>query len=442
MSGTVQPGGGGADRIRFIGLFIWGIASLFFLYEFFLRTFFGTLEPEIVKALQLNATTFSILGSAYYLTYGIMQVPVGVIVDRFGVKITAIIATVLCGLSALLLAGATNFGVGLAARLLMGFGSSFAFLILLVVARDWFPRKNFGLFAGLSQFIGTLGPILAGGPLVAVLQDGDVGWRTAISSLGFFGFVLTILCALFLRGRKAKQNGEIRFLLPKLSVGQQVGMLLKTRQAWYVAIYSALIYTSIATLGAIWGTRVLIAKGLPHDQASDMDSVLWIGYAVGCPIAGYISDTMKRRQVVLIAMAVLAFLATTALWAVPSGTLLVFGTIFFVIGLAGGAQNVGFAAIVEKVSDRLSATSMGLNNGLMLLFDTVNPILFGLLVTITMTDGGTDFTASNFNYALAYIPILCLIALAISIFLIRETYCKPELEPTLLDPNTPPHRPE
>ncbi len=70
---------------------------------------------------------------------------------------------------------------------------------------------------------------------------------------------------------------------------------------------------------------------------------------------------------------------------------------------------------------------MGLNNGLMLLFDTVNPIVFGFLVTLTLKDkSATVFDAENFKYALTYIPILCLIALFVSVFCLKETYCKPQ----------------
>jgi MFS family permease len=438
MTGSVAagPGGGGTDRIRAVGVFVWAIAAAFFLYEFFLRTFFGSLEPQIMKSLQLNAATFSVLGSCYYLTYGLMQIPVGIVVDRFGVKATTVFAASVCGASALLFAAAQGFALGLAARLLMGFGSSFAFIILLVIAREWFPRKNFGLFAGLSQFVGTLGPILAGGPLVLVITREHVDWRVIISGLGFAGFVIAVLGLLFVRGRKSDDPDRLRLLLPRLGVGQQVKMLLKNRQAWFVALYSALIYTSIATLGAIWGTRVLIAKGLTQETAGDAVSVLWIGYAVGCPLAGFLSDTLRRRRSVLVGMALLAFLATGSLRIFEEGGLPLFGTIFFVIGFAGGAQNVGFATIVEKVTDRLSATSMGLNNGLMLLFDTVNPVIFGLLVTITLKNKDTEnFTAENFDWALAYIPGLCLVALLVSVFLIRETYCKPQQDVVLLDPS-------
>lgn len=436
MSGASIPGAhSGADRITLMGTFIWSIAAVFFLYEFFLRTFLGSLEPQIIKALHLNATTFSIIGSIYYLTYGLMQIPVGILVDKFGVKLNLTFAAVICGLSAMLFATADGLVMGLVSRMLMGFGSSFAFICLLVIAREWFPKKNFGLFAGLSQFVGTLGPILAGGPLVVFLKTEGLGWRELITSLGFVGFGIAALGLIFVRGRKQKTGAEhVRLLMPKMDLKHQLAMLFSNRQAWLVAIYSALIYTAIATLGAIWGTRVLIAKGLTQELAADAVSVLWVGYAVGCPVAGYISDRMRRRKFMLVVLAVLALVSTLLLRLIDAGSFTLFATLFFLIGFAGGAQNVGFATIVEKVSDRLSATSMGLNNGLMLLFDTVNPVIFGFLVTITLANRASDdFVAKNFDWALTYLPFLCLLALIVSLFLIRETYCRPQHDVTLID---------
>ncbi|MCF7791691.1 MAG: MFS transporter [Victivallales bacterium] len=421
------------EKITLIGVFIWSIAAVFFLYEFFLRTFLGSLEPQIMKSLHLNAETFSMIGACYYLTYGIMQVPVGLIVDRIGVKAAMVFATSLCGISAIAFGLSPDFICGFLSRLLMGFASSFAFICLLVIARTWFPKERFGFFAGLSQFIGTLGPIIAGGPLIMFLKYEHMDWRTFITGLGLFGFVLSFLCLIFVKSKKGVKEDQLVFAERKISLKRQLKSLFGNKQAWMVAIYSALIYTSIATLGAIWGTRVLIAKGLNQVHAAGAISVLWIGYAVGCPVTGLISDLMKKRREILIFVAILATFSIFALGIIDNGSFELFYFIFFCIGFSGGGQNVGFATIVEKTSDKLSAASMGLNNGLMLLFDTVNPLIFGFLVMVTMTDRSSDaFTSQNFYMALMYIPVLTAIALFLSIFFIKETYCKPQQDLVLL----------
>lgn len=438
MSG-VAPGGqdGGAEKIRMIGIFIWLIAALFFLYEFFLRTSLGSLAPQIKHSLNLTPETFAMLGSAYYLTYGLMQVPVGIIVDRLGVKTTMVFACTVCGISAFIFASAESFGLGLTGRMVMGFGSSFAFICLLIVARAWFPKKYFGLFAGLSQFVGTLGPILAGGPLIAFLKHEHIDWETFFYGLGFFGFVLAVLSLLFVTVKKRRDPQRIIYIQPGISLKQQVAQLLTNGQAWSVAIYSSLIYTCIATLGAIEGSEVLTAKGISEEVAADFDSLLWVGYAIGCPVMGWLSDFIRRRTIVMSCLGVLAVSSTGLLWLLNDASAEVYAVIFFCIGFTGGAPNVGFATIVEKVSDKIAATSLGMNNGLMLITDTMTPIVFGFLVTLTLVNPQQEnLDASNYIYALGLLPILCLIATLVSVFLIRETYCRPQQDMIIVSPQT------
>lgn len=175
-------------KITFLGTFIWLIAAAFFMYEFFLRTFVGSLAHQIIPQLHLDLETFAIIGSAYYLAYALMQVPTGLLIDRFGVKKIMIIATATCAVSGILFSLSDGFFMAFISRVLMGIGSSFAFICLLVIAYNCFPKKNFGFFAGASQFFGTMGPILAGGPLVYILSKHHGDWRTLIFSVGIFGY--------------------------------------------------------------------------------------------------------------------------------------------------------------------------------------------------------------------------------------------------------------
>ena len=110
--------------ISTLGLIIWGLAALFFLYEFFLRTFVGSVAHQVIPDLKLNAETFAIIGSAYYVAYGVMQIPVGILADKFGVKILMVFATLVCVVSTFLFAHADGFSTAFISRLLMGFGSS------------------------------------------------------------------------------------------------------------------------------------------------------------------------------------------------------------------------------------------------------------------------------------------------------------------------------
>ena len=103
-----------------LGLIIWLLAALFFLYEFFLRTFIGSIAHQLIPDLHLSAEQFAILGSSYAVTYGIMQIPVGILIDKFGVRFNLAFAALICGLATILFTQIDSFHGALASRVLVG----------------------------------------------------------------------------------------------------------------------------------------------------------------------------------------------------------------------------------------------------------------------------------------------------------------------------------
>ncbi len=415
------------NKITMLGLAIWLLAALFFLYEFFLRTFVGSVAQQIMHDLSLNAEKFSLIGSAYYLAYGAMQMPVGILVDRFGVKRILIFATLVCGAATFWFAHSMSFLSAFSSRLLMGFGSSFAFIALLVIAVNWFPKRFFGFFSGMSQFIGTMGPLLAGGPLIILMQATHVDWRTSLSYIALFGVVLAILILFVMRNKpRGAQNNTI-YLTHEKPLLTRLKQLFKNPQAWVIALYSGGNYFSMALLGAIWGTQYLQVRGLTQAHAASIISLMWLGYAVGCPLAGVTSDLLKRRKVVLIACAVFGVLASSLITYVQLN-LVLYCVVFFCLGLAASGQNVGFAAIAEHVGVDIRATALGMNNGMMEVFSASFPIIVGVLINQASHGDSKHLVASDFYVAFSVMPIAFTIALVLAIFFIKETYAKPQKE--------------
>lgn len=412
-------------RMSMIGMIAWFIAALFFLYEFFLRTFVGTIAEQLIADLHLSVKQFTLVGSAYYLAYALMQIPVGILADKFGVKKIIIFATLVCALATVLFAHAHSFLAAAAGRFFMGFGSAFAFVSLLVIAANWFPRRLFGFFAGASQFIGTMGPVLAGGPLIAWLHAAHLGWRSALSTVGAFGIVLALLTLVFVKNKPRGGEATVLFLSKTSSLSSRLRRLLKTRQVWVVAIYSASVYVALAVMAAVWGTNYLQSLGLTQDFAAYMISLAWIAYAIGCPLLGYLSDRLHRRKPFLVACAVLGLVSTLLIVYVPLPAKWCYGVLFFLLGFAATGQNVGFAAIAEHSSPSVKATALGLNNGMITLAAAIVPILAGVLITqFNHAAIAQSISPHAFVIGLSLLPAMYLIAVIVSLCFFRETFCK------------------
>lgn len=424
------------NKLSMLGLIIWVIAAVFFMYEFFLRTFIGSVAHQVIPDLHLNAETFAILGSAYYVAYAAMQIPVGILLDKFGVKLTLAFATLLCGLATLWFAHSTGFTSAFISRILMGLGSAFAFVSLLVIVMTWFPHRYFGSFAGVSQFVGTMGPLFGAGPLIALMNENHESWRMALTSVAVAGLSLFILVVIIVKNKPRGAKQQLIFLELSTPVSQRLLKLFKNKQAWVVSLYSATIYISIALLGAIWGTEYLQAKGMPQNLAADMISISWLGYAIGCPLTGVVSDLIKRRKPVLLFCAALGIIVTVFIISIPyTRSLLVFGLLFFGLGLAAAGQNIGFAIMSEHVDRATRATALGLNNAAIMLTGAIVPPVVSYFINLH-AHGSSHLVAKDFTAALMVMPILCSVAFITAMFFIRETFCKSQKDKIVLQLDT------
>lgn len=420
-----------SKTVPIAGLIVWICCLIFYLYEFFLRTFVGTVAESIIHDLSLSAEQFALMGSAYYFTYSLMQIPVGYITDRFGAKKVVILATLLCALSLFLFSNSNHFLLAFLSRFLMGLGSSFGFVTLLVVITNWFPARLYPVFIGLSQFIGTLGPLLAAGPLITLLKSLNLGWRATFIYISLFGVLFGFLMFFLFKNKPRDISKDSLVIERPKSLLFQMSTLFKNKQAWLIAFFSALSYESVDFLGAVWGTFYLQSRGLSYSLSGYTISIAWLGFATGCPLTTLLSQKLKRRKPILIILSLIGFASTFLMIFVQLNPIWLYQITFFFIGIAASALNLGITIIVEHVEISVKALALGFNNGLIILFGAIVPILTSFLIHLPKD---TQPAPENFQKGFLVMPAMFLIAFFIACFFIRETFCRPQKQTIVLDP--------
>lgn len=419
------------NQISIKGITVWLVCALFFMYEFLLRTVLGTFQHPLMSDLALSPVTFAILSStAYQIIYGLMQIPVGIITDRFGLKRTLFCAVLFCALANVGFAFTHEFTTAVIFRLLMGFGASFGFVCLLVAVYDWMPHKNIALFIGISQFIGTMGPMLAAGPFNTLAQNEVINWRLLFLGLAIFGGFLALL-VLFFVDKNRRTQGKFIILSRPTHITTNLSRILKQKQTWYIAIFSASVYFAIEYLSENEGISFLLKKGFSSGFSSYMITVAWLGYALSCPLLGFISDKIQRRKPVLLISAVIAFIALTGIIYLPLGKGLTL-VCFALLGFGAAGQSVGFAVMSEQCKGDYLAAGLGFNNAMIMMFAAANAPLIGML----LSNLSKVYPTGLASYQNAFLIMLGLVMLAIimSIFGIQETFCKSMRENTSLTP--------
>jgi MFS family permease len=185
---------------------------------------------------------------------------------------------------------------------------------------------------------------------------------------------------------------------------------------------------TMLAFGGLWGVPWLVSvQSYTTTEAAAVTSMIFVGWAIFSPLAGWASDRMGRRNIILRAGSVIALLALTLLvYYTPSKTSLLM-ILIFLIGAGGSAMTVCFGSVKELNDANYSSTSLGLMNMCIVGSGAVMQPLIGWLLdsnwTGEMLDGARVYAASNYSLAFTSLLILNSTAFVAALFL-RETRCR------------------
>ena len=275
-----------------LGILICAVGAMFYCYEFILRIVPGILQNELrISFGNISASVFGQLSALYYFAYSPMQLPVGILMDRFGARKLLFLACFCCSLGSYLFGFYSSITVAGIGRFLVGFGSSFAFVGVLASAVSWLPQKCFSTVAGLMTTLGMLGLVYG------EIKISSLANSLTLANINYLfvgaGFILTIIIFAVV---KDNPNDKYSKELPILDFFKQVGVILKSKRIWIIGFIGACLYTSLSIFGELWGNEYLaIAHNLSKTQSAKTISYMFIGWGIGAPISGFISDKINSR---------------------------------------------------------------------------------------------------------------------------------------------------
>lgn len=397
-------------------------ATLFFFYEFIQGNMFASIAANIMQDFQIQADKMAYLSSVYYLSNVLFLFVAGMVLDRFSIKKTLLIAMSLCVLSTGVLAFAHSFYIALACRFVTGIGSAFCFLGPVRLASHWFPPKRMALVTGAIVTMAMTGGMLAQYPLVKLVAL--VGWRQAVLYVGMLGLVMLLFMALWIKEKPATILKKDHQTIKVLSAAKKAYL---NPQYIRAAFYTSLMNMATAVFGALMGTLYLEQRlSIDAEQASMINGMLFFGAIIGSPLAGWISDKMGLRILPMKAGVVLSLIV---LWAILYLPLSLTGMmiLFFLLGVFTSAQVISYALVAESSSPSMTATAVSvisiITQGGYLVYQN----LFSNLLThgkgMHFIDGIPVYSLEAYQHAVIILPIGLLIALMMLIGL-KETNCR------------------
>ncbi|MFY7698131.1 MAG: MFS transporter [Legionella sp.] len=408
-------------RQMYVGCIICLIGALFYCYEFILRIIPGALQAELRAAFgHMSASAFGQLSAFYYFAYSPMQLPVGMLMDRFGPRRLLSFACLCCTLGSLMFSYSSSMVIAASGRFLVGFGSSFAFVGVLSLAMHWLPKRYFSLVAGLITTLGMLGLVYGEVKITEMVDHHSL--QDILAFMVIVGLILTVIIFLVVRdgpgGIAVKQQALPVFLRNVFSV-------LKSRQVWLIGFIGACAYTSLSVFGELWGKTYLEqVHHLTKIQAAHTISALFLGWAIGAPISGYLSDYTGLRVLPITLGALLALVCIAIVLYCPGLSYYTLNSLLFFYGVFSSTEIIIFVMAKENSGAVLSGTVFAVTNMLVTLGGVIFQPLVGTLLDVLsdtqFAAGEHVYSVLNYQLALSILP-LSLLVVALAAFFINDS---------------------
>ncbi len=407
---------------------VWSFASIFYFYEYLLRISPSVMINELMQAFMVDAAAVGVMVAFYLYAYAPMQLIVGVLMDQYGAKKLLTLASLVCGVGSIFFGMSGHITLASFGRLLIGGGSAFAFVGMVFICSHLFPKRQRALMIGLANSIGMCGAVAGGGPLSVIVSH--YPWRHVMEVLGGIGILLALGIYLFYKDESPREQQEDTTIS---SVFILVKKVCSNPYAWLNSIVASLFYLSTSTFGGLWGTPFLQSTyGLSKQTAGFAMSMVFVGWLVGGPLTGLISDALRKRKQIIFVAILLSFVCLTTVIYVPGLPIFaIYGLLFF-LGVFSSAELLHFSYAIEITPSRMKGTAVAFTNGIISFCESaVQPIIGWFLVLYwngRIIDGVPVYSSSAYKHALLLLPIGLVIALILSLTL-KERPHKEEASP-------------
>ena len=390
----------------------WLITSVYYFYQYALRSAPAVMMPQLSDAFGLTAGGVASLAGLFYYGYSPFSLVAGLAMDRVGPRRVVPLGAAAVGVGAVMFASG-NTTLAQAGRFLQGAGGVFALIGAAYIATTNFPPSRAATLIGATQMFGMAGGS-AGQFLVGPIIGSGVSWSTFWLGMGIIGLVISgLLYALLPEPRAPAARG------PTTGAAQSFRIVFTNPQSILCGIIAGLIFIPTTIFDMVWGVRYLQdARGLDYASAVLRSATVPLGWMIGCPLLGFVSDRVRRRRPV-IAGGALALLACLGWILYGPADVLPPYVLGLLAGVASGAAMLPYTVIKEANPPDVSGTATGVVNFINFTFSALlGPVFASLLLSAS---GGVTPMALE-HYQSAFLPLLYGVALAIvlTIFL-KET---------------------
>jgi MFS family permease len=391
----------------------WLITALYYFYQYTLRSAPAVMMPQLSEAFGLSAMGVASMVGLFYWGYSPFSLVAGAAMDRLGPRRVVPLGAAAVGVGALLFATGNNelasFG-----RLLQGAGGVFALVGAVYIASTSFPASRAATLIGATQMFGMAGGS-AGQFVVGPVIASGTPWSAFWLVMGVAGLVIGGLLFVMLPEQKPAPGGG-DWLVGALKALRTVFL---NPQSILCGMIAGLLFIPTTIFDMIWGVRFLQeAHGYEYGSAVIRSATVPLGWIIGCPLLGFVSDRIGRRKPVILGAALVLLACLAWILYGPANVLPPY-LLGLLAGIASGAAMLPYTVIKEANPPEVSGTATGVVNFLNFTFSALLGPVFGSI--LRRVSGGAEAMSLE-HYQTAFEPLLYGVGLAILLTLVlKET---------------------
>jgi MFS family permease len=374
----------------------------------FLRNSVGVIAPNLAAELALSPVEVGLLSSTFFFVFAAVQIPVGVVLDRFGPRVCLVAGAAITVVGTIVFAAAVSPVILIFGRALLGLGTAGSLVASLAVYAQRFPPERFATLTGVQVGIGTLGTLLATAPLA--VATAAIGWRASFLAVGAFTFAVGLLIAVVVRDN-ARPGDRGETMRESLS---GILAVMRTPSVGRLFVMNMAVYSTFSLIVGLWGGPYLThIYGYGLEERGSFLLVAVLTQIAGSMLWGPMDRLIGSHKLPVLAGAVTsaAVLGWPALQATLGPSMLVLWFAAFGLATAYGPLLIAHGKVLfplHQVGRGLTVLNMGSMGGAFLA-QAVSGFVIGWFPTAP--DGAYELTAYRLVFALqaAFILLACLV---------------------------------
>jgi MFS family permease len=392
----------------------WLITAVYYFHQYTLRSAPSVMMPQLSEAFGMSSAAVASLLGLFYYGYAPFGLVAGPAIDRLGARKVVPIGAAAVGIGALLFATGNPDIAGIG-RFLQGVGGVFAFVGAVFIATTSFPASRAATLIGATQMFGMAGGS-AGQFIVGPIIAGGTPWYVFWAGMGVAALVIGAALVTLLPSQQAAPQRDGNWLR---DAGRAIAAVFSNPQSLLCGVVAGLLFMPTTIFDMVWGVRFLQeAQGVDYGSAVLRSATVPLGWVIGCPLLGLLSDRIGRRKPVMVGGGVVLALSLGWILLGPAGVLPPY-VLGLITGIASGAAMLPYTVIKEANLPQHGGTATGALH----FINFMMTALLGPVFANRLMEAAAGATAIELeHYQSAFGPMLIGVALAVALtFLLKET---------------------